>query len=76
MNVRAIGFVGFHNSGKTTLVIRLAKHLRKMGHRVGIIKSSRHGFDLGATDPGKLAATGCPTAGIAPGRIQIRMEGP
>lgn len=71
MNVRAMGFVGFHNSGKTTLVVRLAEHMRKVGHRVGIIKSSRHGFDLGATDTGKLAATGCPTAGIAPGRTML-----
>ena len=71
MNVRAMGFVGFHNSGKTTLVVRLAEHLRKLGRRVGVIKSTRHGFDLGATDTGKLAATGCPTAGIAPTQTML-----
>lgn len=66
MHLRAMSFVGFHDSGKTTLVVRLAEYLRDRGHQVGIIKSSGHGFDSGGTDTGKLAATGCPTAGLGP----------
>jgi molybdopterin-guanine dinucleotide biosynthesis adapter protein len=66
MTTRAMGFVGFHKSGKTTLVAQVAQHLRDQGHRVGIIKSSHHPFDLGTTDTGKLAGTGCPVAGINP----------
>lgn len=71
MTIRAMGFVGFHDSGKTTLVARLANQLQVMGHRVGIIKSSGQEFDLGATDTGKLAATGCPVAGKAPGQTML-----
>lgn len=71
MHLRAMSFVGFHNSGKTTLVVRLAGYLRDRGHRVGIIKSSGHGFDLGGTDTGKLAGTGCPTAGLGPDQAMV-----
>ncbi|WP_045220239.1 molybdopterin-guanine dinucleotide biosynthesis protein MobB [Desulfonatronum thioautotrophicum] len=82
MTTRAMGFVGFHNSGKTTLVVRVAEQLRRLGHRVGIIKSSHHPFDLGPSktslgtsqdnsqknsqDTSRLAATGCAVAGIDP----------
>ncbi|GAB6059848.1 molybdopterin-guanine dinucleotide biosynthesis protein MobB [Desulfonatronum parangueonense] len=71
MTRRAMSFVGYHNSGKTTLVAKVAEHLRAKGHRVGIIKSSRHGFDLGATDTGKLAGTGCPVAAVNPEQTMI-----
>lgn len=71
MIARAMGFVGFHNSGKTTLLVRLAEHLRKLGRRVGVVKSSRHGFDLGDTDTGKLAATGSPVAGMSPDQTMV-----
>lgn len=74
MNIRAMGFVGFHNSGKTTLIVRLAEHLRKRGLRVGIIKSAQHGFDLG--DTGKLAATGCSIAGVAPAQTMLLFPRP
>lgn len=74
MTTRAMGFVGFHNSGKTTLVVRVAEQLRRLGHRVGIIKSSHHPFDLAppntsqntSQDTSRLAATGCAVAGIDP----------
>lgn len=71
MHRRAMSFVGFHDSGKTTIVVRLAEYLRDMGHRVGIIKSSGHGFGYGDTDTGKLAATGCPTAGLGPDQTMV-----
>ena len=71
MNIRAMSFVGFHNSGKTTLITELAEYLQKQGHRVGIVKSTRSGFDLGATDTKKLAATRNPVAGISPDQTMI-----
>ncbi|WP_158269617.1 molybdopterin-guanine dinucleotide biosynthesis protein MobB [Desulfonatronum sp. SC1] len=71
MTTRAMGFVGFHKSGKTTLVTQVAKQLRDQGHRVGIIKSSHHLFDLGAMDTGRLAGTGCPVAGINPDQTML-----
>lgn len=42
--------VGAHNSGKSTLLIKLVDELKKRGYRIGIIKHSRH-FEL--DKPGK-----------------------
>jgi len=36
-----ITFIGWHNSGKTTLVGRIVAHLKEMGYRVGVVKSSK-----------------------------------
>jgi molybdopterin-guanine dinucleotide biosynthesis adapter protein len=71
MALCAMSFVGFHNSGKTTLVSQLATRLQARGRKVGMIKMSGHGFDLGETDTGKLAATGCPVAGIGPEQTMV-----
>ncbi len=37
----AIGFVGHHNSGKTTLIVEVAKILLEEGLRLGLLKSSK-----------------------------------
>lgn len=71
MALCAMSFVGFHNSGKTTLVRELAVRLQARGRRVGMIKMSGQGFDLEATDTGKLATTGCPVAGIGPEQTMV-----
>lgn len=41
-----IHIVGKSNSGKTLLVVRLVRELRRRGYRVGTIKHASHGFDL------------------------------
>jgi len=38
----AISFIGYHNSGKTTLLRRVAGLLKKKGYRIGVIKSTKH----------------------------------
>ncbi|WP_079908637.1 molybdopterin-guanine dinucleotide biosynthesis protein B [Paenibacillus sp. 32352] len=38
-----IGFAGFSDSGKTTLISRLVKHYQNQGIRVGVIKHDAHG---------------------------------
>ena len=75
MTTQAMSFVGFHNSGKTTLVVRVAEHLRRLGHRVGIIKTSHHPFEPGPGDTSRLAATGCAVAGIGPQQTLVVRPG-
>lgn len=36
-----LGFIGWHNSGKTTLMRKVASLLRKRGYRLAVIKASR-----------------------------------
>ena len=35
-----VSFIGWHDSGKTTLATSVVTHLRRMGHRVAVIKST------------------------------------
>ena len=56
-----ISFIGYHNSGKTTLVTRVVKHLKAKGLRVGVIKSSSTQgieFDTVGTDTFKHRQAG------------------
>ena len=43
---RIIGVCGFKNSGKTTLVEKLVRHLTEMGVRVSTVKHAHHDFDI------------------------------
>lgn len=44
MNV--IGVAGFKNSGKTTLVEKLVRHLTAQGYRISTVKHAHHSFDI------------------------------
>lgn len=48
---RAIGFIGYSNSGKTTLIEKLIPRFRSHGLSVSAIKNAHHGFDMDR--PGK-----------------------
>jgi molybdopterin-guanine dinucleotide biosynthesis protein B len=50
--LRAVGIVGYKNSGKTTLTHALARELTKRSHEVAVIKHTSHHLDL----PGKDTA--------------------
>ena len=50
--MRAVGIVGYKNSGKTTLTHALARELSRRGHEVAVIKHTSHHLDL----PGKDTA--------------------
>ena len=43
---RVIGVAGFKNSGKTTLVEKLVRHLTERGYRVSTVKHAHHSFDI------------------------------
>jgi molybdopterin-guanine dinucleotide biosynthesis adapter protein len=49
--VKAIGFIGYSNSGKTTLIERVIPLFRARGLAVSAIKNAHHGFDMDR--PGK-----------------------
>jgi molybdopterin-guanine dinucleotide biosynthesis protein B len=48
---KAIGFIGYSNSGKTTLIEKLIPRFRARGLSVSAIKNAHHGFDMDR--PGK-----------------------
>ncbi|HYM48033.1 MAG TPA: molybdopterin-guanine dinucleotide biosynthesis protein B [Burkholderiaceae bacterium] len=49
--MKAIGFIGYSNSGKTTLIEKLIPIFRKRGLVVSAVKNAHHGFDMDR--PGK-----------------------
>lgn len=49
--MKAIGFIGYSNTGKTTLIERLIPIFRGRGLAVSAIKNAHHGFDMDR--PGK-----------------------
>jgi molybdopterin-guanine dinucleotide biosynthesis protein MobB len=49
--VNRFHIVGRKNSGKTTLVVELVRHLSAQGHRVGTVKHTHHHHELDT--PGK-----------------------
>lgn len=57
----SVTFIGWHNSGKTTLICKVVKHLKKRGFKVGVIKSSKEKgirFDAAGTDTERLVRAG------------------
>lgn len=48
---KAIGFIGYSNSGKTTLIEKLLPRFRARGLSVSAVKNAHHGFDMDR--PGK-----------------------
>lgn len=58
---QVITFIGWHDSGKTTLVSKIVRHLRTKGYRVAVIKSSSDAtvrFDTPGTDTEKHKQAG------------------
>lgn len=49
--MKVAGLIGWHNSGKTTLVVALVAELAARGYRVSTIKHAHHEFDVDT--PGK-----------------------
>ncbi|HVG05162.1 MAG TPA: molybdopterin-guanine dinucleotide biosynthesis protein B [Burkholderiaceae bacterium] len=49
--MKAIGFIGYSNSGKTTLIEKLIPIFRAQGLSVSAVKNAHHGFDMDR--PGK-----------------------
>jgi molybdopterin-guanine dinucleotide biosynthesis adapter protein len=59
-----ITFIGWHNSGKTTLVTKVVAHLKERGYRVAVIKSTKEtgiAFDAPGTDTARHRQAGADT---------------
>ncbi len=50
--VPVVSFIGYHNSGKTTVATKVVENLTKKGYRVAVLKSTKHRKLIGDT-PGK-----------------------
>ncbi|OKY74101.1 MAG: molybdopterin-guanine dinucleotide biosynthesis protein B [Desulfobulbaceae bacterium DB1] len=58
---KIVTFIGWHDSGKTTLATQVISHLKEAGYRVAVIKSSKEtgvSFDAPGTDTGKHRQAG------------------
>ncbi len=53
--IQALSIVGFKKSGKTGLLVDLAKELQKRDLQVGAAKFSEHGFDAPDTDTSRMS---------------------
>jgi molybdopterin-guanine dinucleotide biosynthesis protein B len=74
--LKAVGIVGYHNSGKTTLIRALARELRDRGHRVVVVKHSVHHLDLQGKDTATLAESADQVAFISPSESMILWKQP
>ncbi|MDP3429970.1 MAG: molybdopterin-guanine dinucleotide biosynthesis protein MobB [Desulfomicrobium sp.] len=63
---KAVSVVGFKKSGKTTLVLELARELTARGRKVAAVKFTHHGLDLDGTDTARFAQECVSVAGIGP----------
>ena len=75
-----VTFIGWHNSGKTTLASRVVRHLKERGFRVAVIKSSKEeGIELDSpgTDTGIYRRAGADSVTLlAPDQMVITMPDP
>ncbi len=60
MNVKAVSFVAWSGTGKTTLVEKVIRELKQRGYRVGAVKCDSHEFeiDIPGKDSYRMAAAG------------------
>ena len=73
--MRAIGVVGYHNSGKTTLASALARELRDRGCTVAAVKHASERVDLQGKDTARLAEVANPIGFISADQSGILWRG-
>ncbi len=73
-----ITIIGWHNSGKTTLVSQVVRQLSRQGYRVAVIKSTKEVgivFDPPHTDTARHRQAGAATVMlVAPDQITLRTD--
>ena len=78
--VPIITFIGWHNTGKTTIVSQVVEHLRERGLRVAVIKSTKHTgieFDRPGTDTHTYRKSGANAVSLmAPDQFIILSDRP
>ncbi len=71
-----VTFIGWHDSGKTTIVSKVVHHLKEQGYRVAVIKSSKEPgieFDTPGTDTAKHKEAGADSVlFVAPDKMVLQ----
>lgn len=73
--MRAVGIVGYRDSGKTALAQALARELRERGHKVAVVKHASHGVDLAGKDTAILGESTGQVAFISPTESGVLWKG-
>ncbi|MFH1928512.1 MAG: molybdopterin-guanine dinucleotide biosynthesis protein B [Chloroflexota bacterium] len=73
--MRAIGIVGYKNSGKTTLSRALAQELVKRGHSVAAVKHSSESMDFLSTDTSNLKEYADQVGFVSPEESGVFLKG-
>lgn len=68
---KAVAVVGFKKSGKTALVLELARELTRRGRKVAAVKFTHHGLDLDGTDTARFAQECVSVAGMGPASTTV-----
>ncbi|NLX19399.1 MAG: molybdopterin-guanine dinucleotide biosynthesis protein B [Desulfobulbus sp.] len=75
-----LSFIGWHNSGKTTLICKVLTHMKRKGYTVGVIKSTKERdilIDQPSTDTARYRATGIDgIALLAPDQLIVQLRPP
>lgn len=75
-----ITFIGWHDSGKTTLAAQVVRHLKGRGYSVAVIKSTKETgllADQEGTDTGSYTGAGADAVTlVAPDRLVLTVENP
>ncbi len=73
--MKAVGIVGYKDSGKTTLIQALAPELRRRGRRIATVKHSSHGIDMEGKDTVKLTESADQVAFVSPTESIVLWKG-
>ena len=73
--MKAVGIIGYHKSGKTTLGVKLCKELSTKGLRVGVIKHVSCELQLADADSSRYRAFASVVAAASPAEAEIIVKG-
>jgi molybdopterin-guanine dinucleotide biosynthesis protein B len=73
--VKAIGIIGYHKSGKTTLGVNLCRELSSQGLRVGVIKHVSCDLKLADADSSRYRPFASVVAAASPAEAEIIVKG-
>jgi molybdopterin-guanine dinucleotide biosynthesis adapter protein len=73
--VKAVGIVGYHKSGKTTLGVKLCKELTSKGLRVGVVKHVSCELQFPDADSSRYRAFASVVAAASPAEAEIIVRG-
>jgi len=73
--MKVVGIIGYKKSGKTTLLVNLARELKKRGYKVSTVKHTSGSLDLPDTDTTKHKEYISEVAAISPYESIISLKG-